>query len=447
MGGGGADALLADRLGELEGVLLDRAVGQHHHHERGRGRDAHELDRADRRVAGGGPDHDAGVGGEVAEEPGRVLQHLLELAVGLLEERAHLHGVLPAEAGGLPEVVDEEAVALLGGDPAGAGVGLAEVALLLEGGHVVAHGGRRHRHRGRLHDVRRPHRLGGVDVLLHDGPEDGGLAFVEHAAFLALDATECQPSAAGPRAWQPGRMRFVVVGAGAVGGVVGGRLAQHDHDVVLVARGDHGAGHRRRRAAHPVARRRGPGAGAGGVAPVRAHAHRRRRRAPGGEGPGHRRPRSRALAGGPAGPGDRVPAERRGQRAPGAAPHAEHLRGAGDAARAPTSSPAWSRRRRRRSPGSSTSAATRRGIDERAEAISTAFATSTFSSRPAARRDAVQVVEAADEPRQRARGGGRADRPRERAVRDGARRGRGRARGGRHRLRVDRRRTPSGAAT
>jgi 2-dehydropantoate 2-reductase len=36
-------------------------------------------------------------------------------------------------------------------------------------------------------------------------------------------------------------MRFVVVGAGAVGGVVGGRLAQHDHNVVLVARGAHGA--------------------------------------------------------------------------------------------------------------------------------------------------------------------------------------------------------------
>jgi 2-dehydropantoate 2-reductase len=36
-------------------------------------------------------------------------------------------------------------------------------------------------------------------------------------------------------------MRFVVVGAGAVGGVVGGRLAQHGHDVVLVARGAHGA--------------------------------------------------------------------------------------------------------------------------------------------------------------------------------------------------------------
>src|SRR5829696_4438854 len=35
--------------------------------------------------------------------------------------------------------------------------------------------------------------------------------------------------------WQGGGMRFVVVGAGAVGGVVGGRLAQHGHEVVLVA--------------------------------------------------------------------------------------------------------------------------------------------------------------------------------------------------------------------
>lgn len=35
-------------------------------------------------------------------------------------------------------------------------------------------------------------------------------------------------------------MRFVVVGAGAIGGLVGGRLTQHGHDVVLVARGAHG---------------------------------------------------------------------------------------------------------------------------------------------------------------------------------------------------------------
>src|SRR5438067_2216594 len=34
-------------------------------------------------------------------------------------------------------------------------------------------------------------------------------------------------------------MRFVVFGAGGVGGVVGRRLAQQGHDVLLVARGQH----------------------------------------------------------------------------------------------------------------------------------------------------------------------------------------------------------------
>ena len=34
-------------------------------------------------------------------------------------------------------------------------------------------------------------------------------------------------------------MRFVVLGAGAVGGVVGARLAEHGHDVLLIARGAH----------------------------------------------------------------------------------------------------------------------------------------------------------------------------------------------------------------
>jgi 2-dehydropantoate 2-reductase len=34
-------------------------------------------------------------------------------------------------------------------------------------------------------------------------------------------------------------VRFVVYGAGAIGGVLGGRLAEHGHDVVLIARGAH----------------------------------------------------------------------------------------------------------------------------------------------------------------------------------------------------------------
>jgi 2-dehydropantoate 2-reductase len=35
-------------------------------------------------------------------------------------------------------------------------------------------------------------------------------------------------------------MRFVVYGAGGIGGVLGARLFQHDHDVMLIARGAHG---------------------------------------------------------------------------------------------------------------------------------------------------------------------------------------------------------------
>jgi 2-dehydropantoate 2-reductase len=36
-----------------------------------------------------------------------------------------------------------------------------------------------------------------------------------------------------------GHVRFVVYGAGAIGGVIGGRLAEHGHDVALIARGAH----------------------------------------------------------------------------------------------------------------------------------------------------------------------------------------------------------------
>lgn len=34
-------------------------------------------------------------------------------------------------------------------------------------------------------------------------------------------------------------MRFVILGAGGIGGVIGGRLFQHGHEVVLIARGEH----------------------------------------------------------------------------------------------------------------------------------------------------------------------------------------------------------------
>ena len=78
------------------------------------------------------------------------------------------------------DVVDEEAVALVGGDAAGAGVGVGQEALPLELGHLVADRRRRHLQVAHAGDVGRAHRLGRVDVLLDHRPQDGGLAFVQH---------------------------------------------------------------------------------------------------------------------------------------------------------------------------------------------------------------------------------------------------------------------------
>ena len=50
-------------------------------------------------------------------------------------------------------------------------------------------------------------------------------------------------------------MRFVIYGAGGIGGAIGGRLHQAGHDVMLVARGDHLGRSARARAHAAVARR------------------------------------------------------------------------------------------------------------------------------------------------------------------------------------------------
>ena len=143
----------------------------------------------------GRTDDHRGVVGETAEQSSGVGEHLFDLPVGAVEEGSDLLGGGPVEDG-LGEGVDEVAIALLGGDPTGRGVRLRQEAVALQGRHLVANGGRRHTHAGRVGDVPGAHRLGGLDVLLHDGSEDGCLALVEHdhhlKVSLALDDTECQ---------------------------------------------------------------------------------------------------------------------------------------------------------------------------------------------------------------------------------------------------------------
>ena len=114
-------------------------------------------------------------------------------------------------------------------------------------------------------------------------------------------------------------MRFVVFGAGAVGGVVGGRLVQAGFDVVLIARGAHGdemARHGLRLHSPDGVERVGR---AGRRPPVGRRPDRRRCRVVDREESEHGRSARRVVDGGRAVAADRVPAERGEQRARGAA--------------------------------------------------------------------------------------------------------------------------------
>ena len=147
-----------------------------------------DLHRSHGGQLGSGTDDYGGVLRDLGEQVGGLVQQLFEATVSGVEESADplRRGRIEPARGG--DVVDEEPVALVGRDAAGGRVRLGEIALLLEDRHLVAHGRRTDPHAREVGDVRRAHRLRGGDVLLHDGPENGGLAFVEH---LAVQVSEC----------------------------------------------------------------------------------------------------------------------------------------------------------------------------------------------------------------------------------------------------------------
>ena len=105
--------------------------------------------------------------GQLGEQPDGAAQHVVEVD-GLGQEA--LDG--PALAGGqrldLRQPVDEQPVALVGRDPAGRGVRLGDVALVLQHGHVVADGRRRDPEVVPLDQRLRPDRLAGGDVVGDD---------------------------------------------------------------------------------------------------------------------------------------------------------------------------------------------------------------------------------------------------------------------------------------
>ncbi len=137
-------------------------------------------------------------------------------------------------------------------------------------------------------------------------------------------------------------MRFVVLGAGAIGGAVGGRLFQQGFDVTLVARGEHGRALRsglvledpKESVTLPDPGGRGRRRGV-----VGGRCGRRRRRAPRRQGPAHR------SGAGPAHgcvgarhDAHRLHAERGRERAARATPLPAHLRHVRDVSRQPAAS-------------------------------------------------------------------------------------------------------------
>src|SRR5207302_8371231 len=98
---------------------------------------------------------------------GRDVEGLLQGVEPTLEGPADRKLLAPGELGpcGAGPVVDEPAVALVGGNPPGRGVRALYVAEVLEEGHVVAHGGCRDGQAVALTEGLRADRLADAHVL------------------------------------------------------------------------------------------------------------------------------------------------------------------------------------------------------------------------------------------------------------------------------------------
>ena len=192
--GHGRESVVVDVDGEVQHVTLDRAVRQHDDEEHRPLVQPHQLDRADLGLVGRRARRPSPRGLLTRDEQlARLVEQVLERAVRGGEEvgdGAVLRRRQRALAG---EVVDEEAVAAVGGHPAGRGVRLDDEALALEHGHVVADGGAAHAEAARARHGLRSDGLRGLDVLLHDRPEDRGLPFVEFGVVGHVRLVEVRP--------------------------------------------------------------------------------------------------------------------------------------------------------------------------------------------------------------------------------------------------------------
>ena len=173
-------ALVVVALHQIEGHVLDRSVGEHDDHRCRSFGEADQLDVADRHRFGAWADNDRCAVRQLCEQVRRLVKHLLQLPVRGGEELPDLTLGRTVEPAGRRQMIDEVAIALVGGDASGRRVRLDQEPLLLQHGEFAPDGSRRHLDRRHARNAPRSDGLCGRDVLLHDGSEDRCLAVVQH---------------------------------------------------------------------------------------------------------------------------------------------------------------------------------------------------------------------------------------------------------------------------
>ena len=156
-----------------------------------------ELQAAHRRVAAAGGRGHGGQPGHTGEHLGGLLQQAFRVVHRAGEVAVNVALLLLADRLSLHQLVDIQAVAQMGGHPAGRGVGLLQKAQLHELGHLIADGSRRYGKVKRLTQRFGADRLACFHIRVHNGRQYLAFSFSQFHIFhlaskpLALFLIEC----------------------------------------------------------------------------------------------------------------------------------------------------------------------------------------------------------------------------------------------------------------
>ena len=145
------------------------------------GPQGHELEMLEGRVPQARVLDDGELAGELGQGPHGAGHDLLQVDRSG-QERSDGGALGCREGLDARDFVDEEPVALLGGHAPGRGVRLVDVALVLQGRHVVADGRRGHAQAVALHEGLGPHGLARAHVVGDDGGQDLETSVVGHGS-------------------------------------------------------------------------------------------------------------------------------------------------------------------------------------------------------------------------------------------------------------------------